>query len=287
MRTTALLALIVALLAFAAPARGAPWRRPVDGPVARAFAYGLDPFRRGWHRGVDLAAAPGTTVRAACAGTVVTSRAVAVAGGVVTLRCGRWRVTHLPLVAIAVRRGAAVAAGARLGRLGASPDHSGLHLGVRQAGNRFGYVDPMRFLGGDGRLPPPLITVAPRRGRLGPAPPSALAPSGARAPAPSTGRATAPSAAPAIAPSAAERPSTAPAAAPTAAAVPQVLAVPAGVATATRPNAVGPRVRALAPWPAWAGLALLLSGVIGGGVRVGWRRRARAAARAGVAEGVA
>ena len=71
--------------------------------MLRAFAYGPDPFRRGWHRGVDLAGAPGTAVRAACSGTVVTARAVAGAEGVVTLLCGRWRVTHLPLIAIDVR----------------------------------------------------------------------------------------------------------------------------------------------------------------------------------------
>ena len=54
----------------------------------------------------------GTAVHAACTGTVVTARAVAGAGGVVTLLCGPWRVTHLPLVAIAVRPGLRVHAGA-------------------------------------------------------------------------------------------------------------------------------------------------------------------------------
>lgn len=251
------LAALVALLALAAPARGAAWRRPVAGPVARAFAYGQDPFRRGWHRGVDLAAAPGATVRAACSGTVVTARSVATAAGIVTLRCGPWRVTHLPLVAIEVRRGAVVPAGAPLGRLGGSRDHAGLHLGVRRAGDRFGYVDPMRFLGGERRLPPPLITVAPRGGRLGPAPPPAPAPAPAAAPAPAR------------------------------AAVPTAMAAPARIAAATHPYGAEARVRALAPWPAWAGLALLLSGAIGGGVRLEWRRRARASATAAAAKEVA
>jgi Peptidase family M23 len=173
MRSTAVLVL---LLALAAPARATVWRRPVGGPVLRAFAYGPDPFRRGWHRGVDLAAAPGTAVRAACSGTVVTARVVAGAQGVVTLLCGRWRVTHLPLVSIAVRPRAHVAAGERLGLLGTSSAHAGLHLGVRRAGDPFGYVNPLRFLP-IGRAPPASPPLFTARGRdLGPAPPPAAAP---------------------------------------------------------------------------------------------------------------
>jgi Peptidase family M23 len=228
-------AVLVLLLALAAPAQATVWRRPVGGPVLRAFAYGPDPFRRGWHRGVDLAAAPGTAVRAACSGTVVTARAVAGAEGVVTLLCGRWRVTHLPLTAIAVRPGAHVPAGARLGLLGTSRVHSGLHLGVRRAGDPFGYVNPLRFLptGHSPPAPPPVLTT---RGRdLGRAPTAA-----------------------------------APVAPPRAAA--------ARAAVAPRPRAAPTGgVRALAPWPAWAGLALLLSGAIAGGLRFR-RRRVRAAA---------
>ena len=43
---------------------------PVPGEVVRAFAYAGDPFARGHHRGLDLAAAPGAPVRAACSGRV-------------------------------------------------------------------------------------------------------------------------------------------------------------------------------------------------------------------------
>ena len=144
--------------------------------VARPFAYGPNPFRAGWHRGVDLAARPGATVRAACPGRVATARP-----GLVTLRCGPWRVTHLPL---APRRGpsrrGACARGRRvLGTLGrrAARGHAGLHLGVRRAGERFGYVDPLPFLGGAPPRP-----VAPRRCR---------APAAARAAAPPRARAAA------------------------------------------------------------------------------------------------
>src|SRR5215207_9802987 len=75
---------MIALVAVALALSG-----PVEGPVAREFAYGPDLFRPGLHRGADFAASPGATVRAACTGRVAWA-----AGGVVTLRCGPWRVTH-------------------------------------------------------------------------------------------------------------------------------------------------------------------------------------------------
>ena len=102
------------------------------------------PFRAGAHRGADFAATAGARVRAACAGAVVTAGM-----GVVTLRCGPWRVTALPLGASPpCAQGARVRAGAALGRLGTLPGHTGLHLGVRRAGDRFAYVDPVPLLGG-------------------------------------------------------------------------------------------------------------------------------------------
>jgi hypothetical protein len=262
MRSTAVLVL---LLALAAPARATVWRRPVAGAVLRSFAYGPDPFRRGWHRGVDLAAAPGSAVRAACSGTVATARPVAGAQGVVTLLCGRWRVTHLPLVAIAVRPGAHVHAGARLGLLGTSSAHAGLHLGVRRAGDRFGYVNPMRFLPAAQEPPaPPPILMAPGRD-LGPAPSPAAAPAPLTAPA-HAGLAAPPRAA-----------STVALAAPLRTASPAAeVAAPSHAAPATASAPAGGPVRALAPWPAWAGLALVLCGAIAGGLRFR-RRRARAA----------
>ena len=66
-----LLLLAAAGLAPADRARGAGRRgsAPVDGAVLRAFALGRDPYAAGWHRGVDLAAARGSPVRSACAGT--------------------------------------------------------------------------------------------------------------------------------------------------------------------------------------------------------------------------
>jgi len=223
----------------------AAWQRPVPGPVARPFTYSPSaPFRAGAHRGADLAARSGTAVRAACAGAVVTAQLGAVGGtigaGVVTLRCGRWRVTALPLASLAVRVGEHVRAGAPIGRVGTMTGHTGLHVGVRRASDRFAYVDPLPLLGSERRPP---VGVLPRQG------PRVAAP-----------------------------PRTAPA--PRVAAPPRAAPVPRGAGPPRYAPAEGRvRVPAggLAPWPAWVGLALLAVGAVGGGVRIRVRRtRARA-----------
>jgi hypothetical protein len=212
---------------------------PVPGDITRAFAYDpAAPFVAGRHRGLDLAAPPGTPVRAACAGRVAWA-----ANGVVTLRCGSWRVTHLPLATISARLGTRVPAGARVGTLGRDERHTGLHLGVRRAGDRFSYIDPAPLLAA--HRPPVPVTPAPRR------PPRAV-------PRLDTPRLAAP------------RVDTPRLAAPRVAA----------------PRRVRVSPPALAPWPAWLGLALLVLGAAGGGARLRVRRH-RAALLARAREGVA
>src|SRR3954451_23973532 len=121
MRT--LVVFIFLTLGLAGPAHAA-WQRPVGGAVARPFSFArATPFRAGAHRGIDLSASPGALVRAACAGVVA-----AASWHVVTLRCGRWRVTALPLVSVSARVGERVRAGAALGRVGAMAGHTGLHV---------------------------------------------------------------------------------------------------------------------------------------------------------------
>jgi hypothetical protein len=265
------------LAVFASPAAAA-WRPPVAGGLTRPFAVAANPFAGGQHRGIDLRAAPGTPVVAPCAGRVVVASRVGTSGGVVALRCGRWRVTHLPLATITVRAGTSVARGARLGvvaaaghagasgarlaadtdrahvgtsgaRLAADTDgahvgtsgaaasaHAGLHLGVRREGERFGYVDPLRFL-----APAPSLPLAP----LGRAP---------------RGRRDLPPSRP--------RPRrAAPTTAPVLASLVAPLAASLDVAAHSDPGR-------LAPWPAWLGLALMLAGA---GVR--WRRASRTRTR--------
>jgi hypothetical protein len=222
----------------------------VPAAVARPFAYGSDPFRAGQHRGVDFAAPPGSEARAACSGVVATARP-----GLVTLRCGPWRVTHLPLGSVSVAEGASVRAGRVIGSVGFSSEHRGLHLGVRRTGDRFAYVDPLTFLGGrttaPPTVPPPRTVRVPRSG------PSGARPSGSPAPAP----ASPPAAAGVSSPE-------------------SRLSAPHSALGSSRVRSLSPvDDGGLAPWPAWVGLALLLVGAVGGGVRVR-ARRARAGAAA-------
>lgn len=151
---------------------------PVQAPIVRAFDYRGSPFARGLHRGIDLGAVAGDPVRAPCAGTVVHAGATP-AGPALTLRCGDKSVTLLPLARIAVRTGAAVGDGAPVGTVGRVADHRGLHLGVRRAGDPFGYVDPaplLRARPGPAPLVPP-AGPRPRAHRVAPprpAPPAAV-----------------------------------------------------------------------------------------------------------------
>jgi hypothetical protein len=232
----AVLAAVAGALLLAAPAR-AGWGRPVAGPVARGFAVRPhDPFAPGQHRGADFAAQPGTTVRSACAGRVVVARRVGYSGGVVTVACGRWRVSLLPLARITVAEGETAWPGRRLGTVAPTHDHAGIHLGVRRAGDPTGYVDPLPFLSKRGK-PTPGVAAWLRRtapgapGRVVGAAPRVVgdAPRDVGAPPRVAGDA------------------------------PRAGAAPRRVAAATR---------ALAPPLAWAGLGVLVLGAVGvGGVR--------------------
>lgn len=161
---TVLAAAAFLLPAASPPAAGAAeWRAPVGGWVTRGFDLGSDPFEGGRHRGADFAARPGATVRAACGGEVLVAARVGMNGRVVTIRCGPWRVTHLPLASVSVRPGAVVDRGTRIGTASKSPQHNGLHLGVRRESDPFGYTDPLRLLTRD-RLPAPPFGAIPPRG---------------------------------------------------------------------------------------------------------------------------
>ena len=254
------------------------WRRPVPGAVARPFAYGANPFRAGWHRGVDLAAPPGSPVRAACSGVVVTARP-----GVVTLRCGPWRVTHLPLASHAVAVGDAVRAGRVVGTVGverrapractsvsaarvtasrtwtrsrssqaARPPRPPSHRRARPASRA-----PVRAA--PARRPLPRARLG-RRPRTVPRVPTAVVPLDARG---ASGRGTRRCARRRPRPRRVAARGARPRAASRRAARAVRVSSPAGAG-------------GLAPWPAWVGLALLLVGAVGGGVRVRVRRgRAR------------
>ncbi|MFI7429247.1 murein hydrolase activator EnvC family protein [Micromonospora sp. NPDC049836] len=133
---------------------------PAGGPLWTAAAWPLagtprpvrrfDPPPQPWlpgHRGVDLAAAPGTEVRAAVAGTILFAGPVAGRPVVTVGHAGGLRTTYEP-VRPGLPAGARVAAGTPIGALLAG--HSGcpapacLHWGLRRGED---YLDPLALLG--------------------------------------------------------------------------------------------------------------------------------------------
>src|SRR3954469_25871196 len=121
-----LVLLVLIWLVPCARADAASWAPPVRGGPVRLFDRGRDPFVRGRHRGVDLAAAPGEPVRAACGGVVRFAGRVA-GTGTVSVDCGRWRVSYAPRERIAVRAGRRVGATVRLGVMaGGVPPRGGV-----------------------------------------------------------------------------------------------------------------------------------------------------------------
>lgn len=149
-RCVAAVTAVTAVMAIcAASARAASaWRWPVDGTptVVRTFEPPPTPYAAG-HRGVDLAAVPGATVRAAGAGVVAFAGMVAGRPVVSVDHPGGLRTTYEPVVP-AVRAGQVLAAGAPLGALVAGhPDCAAvacLHWGLRRGRV---YLDPLALLG--------------------------------------------------------------------------------------------------------------------------------------------
>jgi Peptidase family M23 len=138
-----LLAVLILAGLIQAPA-AAGWSWPVDGPVVRPFVLGDDPYAAGQHRGIDIGAAPGTSVRAATDGSVSFVGTVPAGGKAVTVRTvGGLSVTYLELGATGVERGADVAEGDPIGTIGPAAH---VHLGVRVTADAQGYLDPLQFL---------------------------------------------------------------------------------------------------------------------------------------------
>jgi Peptidase family M23 len=163
------LLLIAVVLALPSTASARTWRWPAEGQVVQHFAYEQrDPFAKGQHRGIEIAAARGTRVRAACAGDVRFAGTVPRHGRTVSVTCGPFVATYLHLSSMAVRRGQRLAPGQHLGNATAR-----LHFGIRRRADRFAYVDPLSLLPADplGPAPPPLAA-GPRRRVRPTAPPS-------------------------------------------------------------------------------------------------------------------
>ena len=153
MRRLVATAVFLAGLLFPASSPADPgWTWPVEGEVITPYRNGADPYAGGQHRGVDIAAPAGAAVRAASAGTVTFSGTAGSSGLTVAVRTadGRFDTSYLHLSAVSVGKGDRVAAGARLGAVGTSGRRSvpapHLHFGVREAGSRHAYRDPLTLL---------------------------------------------------------------------------------------------------------------------------------------------
>ncbi len=227
-----------------------PWRWPVEGPILSTFRYGPDPFARGQRRGIRIAAPVGTAVRSACAGGVRFAGSVGTSGRVVSVVCGRWTATYLHLADLSVRRGESVGRGQRIGAVGRSgrprlPD-SHLAFGVRRAGSRWDYVDPLALLPPLPGAPPPALVPPARRNPLRLPPALGPTPAAERTPSPAPLEVPAPEVAPR----------------------PDPLQLPGRAARGGEGSA--PPI----PLAAWIGLAAL-AGSLGAGPVRGRRRRRR------------
>lgn len=114
---------------------------PVAGPLLRPFEPPATPYGPG-HRGVDLAAEPGTPVLAALGGVVTFSGQVARRGWVTVDHGGGLATSYGWIEPRRVGRGERVRAGQVLGRLAIDAGH--LDWGARIDG---AYVDPLSLLG--------------------------------------------------------------------------------------------------------------------------------------------
>lgn len=118
---------------------------PVRGPVIRGFDPPSGPYGPG-HRGIDIAAQPGTPVRAAEGGVVAFAGRVAGELHVSIDHPDGVRTTYSFLSTVDVDTGSPVERGAVVGAAGAGHPGTGashLHFGARFAGR---YIDPMLLL---------------------------------------------------------------------------------------------------------------------------------------------
>lgn len=145
----AVVAVVASIASIAAIPLCAGLTRPVSGAVVAAFAP-VDDYAGHW--GVDLAAAPGTVVRAPGAGIVSFSGTVAGRRSVTIDLGGDVKASLSYLASGSVVAGDPVQAGDPIGLSGPAHDREAVHFSIRVHGE---YVDPMPWLG---------CTVEPHRG---------------------------------------------------------------------------------------------------------------------------
>jgi Peptidase family M23 len=161
------IALLTALLAPVSPALAA-WTWPLRGEVITSYRNGDDPYAAGQHRGIDIAGSVGAPVVAAAPGEVRFAGVAGSSGLTVSVRTDDgFDTSYLHLGAAQVHAGERISAGQRLGVVGTSGVRSAeaphLHFGVREAGSRHAYRDPLTFL-------PPASAPAPEAPAAAPLP---------------------------------------------------------------------------------------------------------------------
>lgn len=130
-----------------APVPAAGWVAPLPEPLTVTRTFDPPETRYGaGHRGVDLAAPPGSTIVAAGPGTVVFAGPLAGRGVVSVEHAGGLRTTYEPVAAL-VAAGQAVSGGQPIGELTAGhpgcPSTACLHWGLRRGEV---YLDPLALL---------------------------------------------------------------------------------------------------------------------------------------------
>ncbi|MBI3976466.1 MAG: M23 family metallopeptidase [Armatimonadetes bacterium] len=123
-----------------------PFRLPVDGSLTSNYGVRsvYNGIPQGYHLGVDFRAATGTPVRAAQSGVVTLAERLPLSGNIVMVDHGAGIfTTYQHLSAISVRRGARVARGQIVGRVGSTGLSTGphLHWGMRVNGVRVNPLD--------------------------------------------------------------------------------------------------------------------------------------------------
>jgi Peptidase family M23 len=180
-----LAAQLIVVLLVAAPARAA-WVWPLHGEVITPYRNGDDPYAAGQHRGIDIAGAVGAPVVAAAGGEVRFAGTAGSSGLTVSVRTSEgYDTSYLHLSSLAVRTGERVSAGGRIGAVGTSGTRSAeaphLHFGVREAGERHAYLDPLAFLPPPAPGAPDGPSPAPAPAPVPVAPPAVPVPMGAPA----------------------------------------------------------------------------------------------------------
>lgn len=123
-------------------------RWPAEGPLTSPFGLRIRGWRVELHRGVDLALAEGTPVKAMARGRVRYAGTMDGYGTVVWLEHSRHILSvYAHLSRVEVRVGESVVRGQVIGRVGRSgrAESPHLHFEIRRRGRE---VDPVQFLGG-------------------------------------------------------------------------------------------------------------------------------------------